>query len=522
MDWRFPYGSIRLPVLAANCVATTQPLAAQAGIWALARGGNAVDAAIAAAVALTVVEPTMNGIGGDAFAIVWDGTKLTGINASGRAPAGWDPAAFTGPTMPSVGWDSVTIPGAVSGWMALHERYGTLPLDVLFEPAIRYATDGFLVPAAIARIWARQVERLRHQPGFADAFLPNGRAPLPGELFRCADQARTLRLIAESRGDAFYRGELAEAICHASAAAGGRLSLADFSTHRPDWVTPLSVRYRDVDVHEIPPNGQGIAALIALGILDRLDTDGLDPDGAEMQHLRIEATKVGLTDARAHVADIAFMRAQPKELLDPTRLDHLATSISRSAAAVTPLPSTPGRGTVYLAAADASGMAISFIQSNYQGFGSGVVVPGTGIALHNRGLSFSTAAGHPNRVGPGKRPLNTIIPGFVTRGGAALAPFGVMGGMMQPQGHVQMVTRMFGARQNPQAAIDAPRWRSEMDGLWVEASMPEATRDGLTRRGHRLITATDLDFGAAQIIHRLDHGWLGASESRRDGCALGF
>lgn len=304
--------------------------------------------------------------------------------------------------------------------------------------------------------------------------------------------------------------------------AGGRHRPEDFVSHRADWVKPISVRYKDVDVHEIPPNGQGIAALIALGIMDRLATDGLDPDGAEMQHLQIEATKLGLADARAQVADIAFMNVSPEELLEPGRLDDLAKAIDRRAGAAPVSGGTRGHGTVYLAAADSTGMAVSYIQSNYQGFGSGVVVPGTGIALHNRGYSFTTEAGHPNQVGPGKRPLNTIIPGFVTRNGKAVAPFGVMGGMMQPQGHVQMVTRMFGAGQNPQAAIDAPRWRSEVDGLWVESSMPEETRQGLANRGHHVVAATDLDFGAAQIVHRLEHGWLGASESRRDGCALGW
>lgn len=522
MNWDFPYPSRRGPILARNVVATTQPLAAQAGLAMLARGGNAVDAAIAAAIAATVVEPVNNGIGSDAFAIVSEGSGLAGLNASGRSPAAWEPARFTGPEMPHEGWDSATVPGAVSAWVALSERYGRLPFDTLFEPAIRLASDGFLVSPVIARIWANQVERLHGQPGFAEAFLPRGRAPLPGELFRCPGQAETLRSIAESKGEAFYRGPLAAAVERAARADGGSMTAADLAAHRCEWVAPLDIEFRGHRIHELPPNGQGIIALVALGVLDRCKFDELEPDSPEMLHLQIEALKLGAAEARAHVADQGFMQIAVADLLDPARLDELARSIRRDRVGV-PAPASLNRGaTIYLAAADADGMMVSYIQSNYRGFGSGVVVPGTGISLNNRGSCFETQSGHPNRVAPNKRPLNTIMPGFITRDGAAFAAFGVMGGTMQPQGHLQIASRMLASRQNPQAAIDAPRWRVEGESVFVEASMSESAKAGLAAFGHRLVEGHWLEFGAAQAIVRLEHGYLGASESRRDGCAAGF
>jgi gamma-glutamyltranspeptidase/glutathione hydrolase len=522
MNWDFPYPSRRAPVLAQNCVATTQPLAAQAGLSMLAKGGNAVDAALATAIALTVVEPVNNGLGSDAFAMVWDGRELSGLNASGRSPAEWHPQRFAGPDMPHEGWDCATVPGAVSGWVALSERFGRLPFDTLFEPAIRYATDGFLVSPTVALIWERQVERLCNQPGFAETFLPHGRAPDAGEHFRPPHQAETLKKLAESRGESLYRGELGAAIARASAEAGACMSEADLEAHRADWVAPIEVMFRGHLVHELPPNGQGIAALIALGVLERCDLDGLDPDGPEMLHLQIEALKLGTADIRAHLADLDHMRIAAADLLDPTRLDDLAAGIDRRRVSV-PAPRSQHRGaTVYLAAADAGGMMVSFIQSNYHGFGSGVVVPGTGIALNNRGSCFLTDPAHPNCVGPRKRPLNTIIPGFITKDAAAVASFGVMGGTMQPQGHVQMACRMLVSGQNPQAALDAPRWRVEGDDVFVEAAMPAATRRGLSAMGHRLSEGSFLDFGAGQIIRRIEHGYAAASEGRRDGCAVGF
>jgi len=524
MNWEFPYPSYRMPLLARNCVATTQPLAAQAGLSMLQRGGNAVDAALATAIALTVVEPVNNGLGSDAFAILWDGRELVGLNASGRSPAGWTPDRFAGPEMPYDGWNSATVPGAVSAWVALSQRFGELPFDALFEPAIRYAEDGFLVAPVVARIWQRQVERLHDKPGFAETFLPHGRAPRPGEHFRPPDQAETLRKIAETRGESLYRGELAEAIARAAAAGGGFMTMDDLAAHQCDWVKPIHVDFAGHRVHEIPPNGQGIAALIALGILERCDLAGLAPDSAEMLHTQIEALKLGANDAAEHVADADHMAVTPEALLDAARLDALARTIRRDERTAPAPRAMAASSTVYLAAADESGMMVSFIQSNYAGFGSGVVVPGTGIALNNRGACFVATPGHPNCVGPRKRPLNTIIPGFVSKDDEPVAAFGVMGGTMQPQGHTQVISRMFVSGQNPQAAIDAPRWRYNEDegAVWMEASMPKAARDGLAARGHRLVEMPPLDFGAAQIVRRVAHGYVAATETRRDGSAVGF
>jgi gamma-glutamyltranspeptidase / glutathione hydrolase len=524
MDWRFPYPSTRRPLLAANCVATSQPLAAQAGLSMIAKGGGAVDAAVAAAIALTVVEPTMNGIGGDAFAIVAAGGELHGLNASGRAPAGWTADRFAGrDAMPATGWDSVSVPGAVSAWAALHRRFGRLPFEALFEPAIRYARDGFLVSPVVSMQWRNQADALGRYRGFAEAFLPGGRAPAPGEMFRCPEQATTLERIAATQGEAFYRGALAEAIVSASKRDGGVLSLEDLGEHAPEWVAPLAVDFQGYRVHELPPNGQGLAALIALGILDRLDLGGLDADGADIQHLEIEATKLGMADVKAHVGDPRTMLVRAEALLSRDYLDDRARLIRRERASA-PHPGRPAQhGTVYLAAADASGVMVSYIQSNYRGFGSGIVVPGTGVALNNRGSCFVLERGHPNEVGPRKRPLNTIIPGFATRDGVPVAAFGVMGGAMQPQGHVQVATRLFAKGQNPQAAADAPRWRVEGDKVMIEAAWDHRLRDALAARGHDLADGGFLDFGAAQIIWRLgEAGYAAASEGRRDGQAVGF
>jgi gamma-glutamyltranspeptidase/glutathione hydrolase len=525
-DWRLPYPSRRMPLLARNAVATSQPLAAQAGLGMLARGGNAVDAALACAIALTVVEPVSNGIGGDAFALVWDGERLHGLNASGRAPAAWTPGRFAGlEAMPERGWDTVTVPGAVSAWMELSRRFGRLPFPELFAPAIAYARDGFLVPPDVARQWEMQEDLLAGQPGFAEAFLPGGGSPAAGEVFRFPEQALGLERIAASGGEAFYRGDLAGRLAEHAREHGGALGLEDLAAHRADWVQPLSLDYRGVTLHELPPNGQGLAALIALGILSRRDLGDYAPDSAESVHLQLEAMKLAFADVYRYVADPAAMAIAPQALLDPGYLDRRARRIDPERAAEPGHGLPPDAGTVYLAAADASGAMVSYIQSNYNGFGSGIVVPGTGIALHNRGRAFGLKADHPNRVGPGKRPFHTILPGFVTRGGKALMSFGVMGAAMQPQGHVQMMVRIFDYGQNPQAACDAPRWRV-MDGLnvWVEPGWPEQTLEGLRRRGHRLALAKppSLDFGAAQIIYRVEGGYLAASEPRRDGQAVGF
>jgi gamma-glutamyltranspeptidase/glutathione hydrolase len=532
MNGQHSHRSGRQPVIARNVVATSQPLASQAGAAAYARGGNAIDAALAAAITLTVVEPTMNGIGGDAFALVWDGRSLQGLNASGRAPRAWNPARFAGRAeMPRLGWDSVTVPGVVSGWVALSERYGALPFADLFVDAIRHARDGFPVSPVIARQWADQARTLHDQPGFG-AFMPGGRTPRAGELWRFEDQARTLEEIAGTRGDSFYRGRLAEAIVGFSKANGAALALADLEEHRADWVEPIETAFHGHAVHEIPPNGQGLAALLALGLLDTLPYAETAPGSAARMHLEVEAMRLAFADLHAHVADAAHMRVTPAQLLDRAYLRERARRIDPRRAGTHPPGQPPAGGTVYLCTGDAEGRMVSFIQSNYKGFGSGVVVPETGIALHNRGFGFVTTAGHPNQVDGGKRPLHSIIPAFLTRAGAPAMAFGVMGGNMQAQGHTQMVLRRVVEGLDPQACSDAPRWRIDDAGdLTLEPSVPADVVEGLAKLGHRPKVAPpdNLDFGSAQLVVRLDAETVGGAEPvyaagsdhRRDGQAVG-
>ncbi len=489
----------------------------------LAEGGTAVDAAIATAVTLTLVEPVSNGIGSDAFAIVWDGRQLHGLNASGRSPAAWTPEYFGGNGVPALGWNSVTVPGAVSAWVELHSRFGKLPFDRLFEPAISYGRNGFLVSPTVAQQWAAPAPLFETQPGFAEAFLPGGRAPKPGELFRFSEHAATLEQIAATNGEAFYRGEVASKLEAHSAANGGAMRGSDLAAHRADWVGTISGTYRGYTIHEIPPNGQGIVALIALGILEQFDMSSLPVDSADSVHLQIEAVKFAFADAQAYVADIDHMPMRPERLLDREYLKRRATLIDRKRAKPA-AAGTPNGGTVYLTAADASGVMVSMIQSNYMGFGSGVVVPGTGISLQNRGADFAAAHGHPNQVGPHKRPYHTIIPGFVTKDGAPVMSFGVMGGTMQSQGHVQVLARIADHGQNPQTACDGPRFRW-VDGTQVscEKGFPPATLDELRQRGHDLIAVDDYhQFGSCQAIWRLHDGYVAASDPRRDGQAAAF
>lgn len=523
-SWEFPYAWPRTPILAQNIVCTSQPLAAQAGLAMLAAGGNAVDAAVATAITLSLVEPVSNGIGSDAFAVIWDGDRLHGLNASGRSPAAWTPEFFGGGNVPVRGWNAVTVPGAVSGWVEMHANFGTLPFERVFEPAIGYGRDGFLVSPLIARQWAAQIPQLRAQPGFVEAFLPDGRAPRPGELFRFPEHAAALETIATTRGAAFYGGELSEKLEAHSKAHGGAMLSSDLAAHRPDWVETITQDYRGYTVHEMPPNGQGIVALIALGILEHFDMSGLRMDSAESIHLQIEAVKLAFADALAYVADIDSMSYDPVQFLSSEYLSQRAQRIDPGRANVFTAGTPPSGGTVYLTAADSSGMMVSMIQSNYMGFGSGVVVPGTGISLHNRGANFVAAQGHPNQVGPNKRPYHTIIPGFVTKAGAPVMSFGVMGANMQPQGHVQFLVRIADHALNPQAACDGPRFRW-IAGLQVgvEEGFPAATVEGLRQRGHELVAVDDYNsFGSCQAIWRLDDGYLGVSDPRRDGQAVGL
>ena len=524
-SWELPYAWPRKPLLAANVVSTSQPLAAQAGLRMLLAGGNAVDAILATAITLTLVEPVSNGIGSDAYAIVWDGEKLHGLNASGRSPAGWSPEYFAGQKgVPMRGWNSVSVPGCVSAWRELSARFGKLPFAKLFEPAIGYGRDGFLVSPTIAGQWAAQVAELKVQPGFAEAFLPGGKPPAPGQRFRFPDHAATLEKISASKGDAFYKGELADRLEAHAKANGGVMKASDLAAHEADWVETLTMDYRGYTLHELPPNGQGIVALIALGILENFDVASHPVDSVDSVHLQIEAVKLAFADAQAYVADIDYMPFPPARMLDKAYLASRAKLIDMKKAQPFAAGTPPKGGTVYLTAADASGMMVSMIQSNYMGFGSGVVVPGTGISLQNRGATFVLKEGHPNRVGPGKRPYQTIIPGFVSKDGKPVMSFGVMGGTMQPQGHTQVMVRIADYGQNPQAASDGPRfrWVQGMD-VSVEGGFPAATLEALKRRGHRIVTVDDYNqFGCAQMIWKLDGGYFAASDPRRDGQAVGF
>jgi gamma-glutamyltranspeptidase/glutathione hydrolase len=534
-DFLNPYPTTRLPVFARNVVSTSHPLAAQAGLRMLWKGGNAVDAAIAAAATITITEPVSNGLGSDAFAILWDGQQLHGLNASGCAPQGWTPEYFRrkygahATTPPTRGIDTVTVPGAVASWMALSERFGKLPFADLMEPAIDVAERGYLVPTVVQGKWAAPVEELKGIPGFAQAFLPHGRAPEVGELFQFKAAARALRAIAATRGEAFYRGEIAQALAAFSQQNGGVHTVADFANYRPEWVTPISQTYRGYTLHEIPPNGQGIAALIALGILSHFDLASLPADGPEAQHLQIEAMKLAFADVYRFVAEPSAMEVTPAQMLDPAYLAARSRLIDRKKATDFKAGNPVKGGTIYLTAADENGMMISFIQSNYMGFGSGCVEPSFGISLQNRGRGFSLVDGSPNLVAPGKRPFHTIIPAFLTKDGQPVMSYGVMGGNMQPQGHMQTLVRMLDYGQNPQMACDAPRWRFNQGlELNVESAMPAATVQELIARGHQLEVINDSyqDFGAGQFIWRMGQpgveGYMAASDARRDGLAAGF
>jgi gamma-glutamyltranspeptidase / glutathione hydrolase len=532
-------------------VCTSQPLATQIGIDVLKAGGSAVDAAIAANAALGLMEPVSNGVGGDLFAFVYDAKtkKLYGLNASGRSPLGLSyeqmkaelVKAGSPSHIPPTGFLPISVPGAVSGWFELHGKFGRLSIKDDLAPAIRYAEEGFPVTQYIAYLWAigirhGQIEKL---PGaFLDVYAPNGRAPAEGEIFRNPALAHTLRLIAEQGRDAFYKGEIADKIDAFMAANGGFLRKIDFERHTATWVEPVSVNYRGYDVYELPPNSQGIATLQILSILEGYDLRAMGYNSPDALHLMIEAKKVAFEDRAKFYADPAFARiplagliskdyaAERRKLILPNRA-------ARSYPAGN--PALQAGDTIYLCTADAEGNMVSLIQSNYRGMGSGISVPGLGFAFQDRGELFALEAGHANVYAPGKRPFQTIIPGFVMKDGEPWEAFGVMGGAMQPQGQVQVLVNQIDFGMDVQEAGDAARWQhnesSEPTGekmtdggyVEVESGIPYASVRALVQRGHD-VRAGRGDFGGYQAIrwdakNRVYHG---ASESRKDGCAMGY
>jgi len=524
----YPYSGARRVVMGQRgAVATSQPLAALAGMEMLWAGGNAVDAALAMAIALTVVEPTSNGIGSDAFALVWDG-KLHGLNGSGRSPQVFTKELFAGmEQVPLFGWLGVTVPGAISAWRSLSERWGQLPFEQLFAPAIRYAEEGFPVSPVTAQAWKRAeilylpLNGAEFQP-FKQVFFPNNRAPAAGEIWRSEVHAKTLRAIASSGGESFYRGELAQKIAAFAASTGGHITSDDLAAHSCDWVDPISTTYRGLTVWEMPPNTQGIAALIGLNILEGFDLAKYARESAQSYHLQIEAMKLAFADTYRYIADPRFFEVPQSLLLDKAYASGRRQLIGETAIPLAQ-PGLPKGGTVYLAAADGE-LMVSFIQSNYHGFGSGILVPDTGIALHNRGVGFSLEAEHPNQVGAGKRPFHTIIPGFLTQDNQPIGPFGVMGAPMQPQGHLQVVVNLTDYGMNPQAALDAPRWRF-ISGKTVllEQAVPRSVALALAESGHDVqMSAEGGLFGKGQIILRQGGVFVAASEPRADGLALAW
>lgn len=516
---------------ASGMVATSQSLAAQAGLAVLREGGNAVDAAIATAAALTVVEPCSNGLGGDAFAIIWYKGKLYGINASGRSPRLLDRRTVCAQgytAMPEFGALPVTVPGIPGMWAALQSRFGSRPLQRLLQDAIAYADGGFPVSPVVSKLWgaaAAKYAKIRSEPGIEEwfrVFTRDGRTPAAGEIFRLPDHARTLEQIARTNSEDFYRGELASRIADHFRKLGGYLREDDLAAFHPEWVRPISTRYRGRDIWELPPNGQGIAALIALNILKPYSFR--DRDAARTLHLQWEAMKLAFADAARYVADPDCRPIPVEELLSEEHAAKRRRQIG-DAAGVPVLSPDGGSNTVYLCSADRDGNMVSYIQSNYSGFGSGIVVPGLGIAMQNRGACFTLEEGHYNCLAGGKRPYHTIIPGFITQGDEPLGPFGMMGGFMQPQGHVQMVMNMFDFGLDIQQTLDVPRWQWEKDKrFWVEPAYDRQPLDELAHMGHE-ITVSDAHekFGRGQIIFRTGHGsYMGATEPRADGAAAAY
>ncbi|WP_077624731.1 gamma-glutamyltransferase [Sediminibacillus massiliensis] len=529
----YPYPSRRTTTVAnRGMVATSQPLAAQAGLDILKQGGNAIDAAIATAAALTVVEPTSNGIGGDAFALVWTKGKLHGLNSSGPAPKNISIEQMKErgyEEIPKFGWMPVTVPGAPGAWAELSERFGKLPLTDVLKPAIDYAENGYPISPVLGKFWKMAYKKYKEVltsdefKHWFETFAPNGKAPEVGEVWKSPGHANTLRSIAETKAESFYRGELAEKIADFSNQYDGFLTAEDLADYKPEWVDPISVNYRGYDVWEIPPNGQGLIALMGLNILKGYSFK--EKDSVDTYHKQLEAMKLAFTDGKEYITERNHMEHTVKDLLSEQFAEQRRAEIADEA--LTPEPGTPPKGgTVYLATADAEGNMVSFIQSNYMGFGSGLVVPGTGISLQNRGYDFSLNPSDANALEGGKRSYHTIIPGFLTKDNQPVGPFGVMGGYMQPQGHLQVVMNTVDFHLNPQAALDAPRWQwMEGKKFVVEPHFPNHIAEHLVRKGHQIQVELEQGaFGRGQIIWRdNDTGTLyGGTESRTDGSIASY
>jgi gamma-glutamyltranspeptidase/glutathione hydrolase len=537
-DWFSRVAAGRSVVRARHAmVASSQPLASEAGLDVLKRGGNAVDAAIAMAAVLSVTEPNMTGIGGDAFAMVhWSKTgRLEAINSTGRAPRALKLEHFTSrkmTQMPSTGMETVTVPGAVDAWVTLLERYGTRSLADLLAPAIALAEDGFPVAEKIAEDWRPEVEKLKRTQAAAATFLVEGGAPAPGTIFVQKNLARTLRALASGGRDAFYKGEIARAIVDYCRSNGGFLSMEDFAAHRADWVEPISTSYKGHVLYELPPNNQGLTALILLNILEGIDLQSMRNDPVRYYHTLIEATKIAFADRNRYIADPAFSRLPVKELLSKEYAARRRALIDPGRAIDPPRYGevSSGADTTYLAVVDKDRNAVSFINSIFNSFGSGIVAGETGIMLHNRGTGFSLEPGHPNRYEPGKRPFTTLIPAMLFKDGKLLMAYGVMGGDVQAQGHAQVLVNMVERGLNLQEAIDAPRVRYIAGrNVMMEDELTEPVISGLVKLGHqRALPPAGLRHrifmggGQAVMIDPATGALLGASDARKDGIALGY
>ena len=525
-----PYTSLRNTIFAKNgMVATSQPLAAAAGLGILQQGGNAVDAAIATAACLTVVEPTSNGIGSDAFALVWIKGELFGLNASGPAPMDINiekVKRLSHNTMPRHGMLPVVVPGAPAAWAALSNRFGKLSLAQCLQPAISYAKDGYPVSPILGKYWhasynffAKNFNSDEFKPWF-NTFAKNNEAPPIGSLTKLPYHAKTLQEIGETNAKSFYNGRLADQIISYCKKYGGFLSKDDLSNYNVSWDMPISTNYRGYDIWEMPPNTQGIVALIALNILSGYNF--IQKDSEYTLHKQFEAIKLAFKEGKAAITDPLHMKVSVQELLSPEYAEKLRSKINNTATAIK--TDQNSGGTVYLATADAFGNMVSFIQSNYMGFGSGMVVPETGISLSNRGADFSLEQSHVNALLGGKKSYHTIMPGFITKNGEALGPFGVMGGYMQPQGHVQVVMNSIDFKLNPQMSLDAPRWQwISQNDFQVEGHFPMHIAKELTKKGHKLQIMLDSgSFGRGQIIWNIDGVLAGGTESRADGHIAAF